>query len=50
MLYPQAADIFSASNMSVKNRVAVSEIVASIWNVAVPESQDKPPIQVPKYP
>jgi midasin len=49
-VYQEAADIFSASNMSVKNRVAVSEIVASIWNVAVPESQDKPPIQVPKYP
>ncbi|AAD10657.1 Hypothetical protein [Arabidopsis thaliana] len=44
-VYQEAADIFSASNMSVKNRVAVSEIVASIWNVAVPESQDKPPIQ-----
>lgn len=32
--------------MSTQNRVTVSEIVASVWNVPVPESQHKPPIQV----
>ncbi|VVB16039.1 unnamed protein product [Arabis nemorensis] len=31
--------------MSTQNRVTVCEIVASIWNVAVPESQHKPLIQ-----
>ncbi|XP_024011307.1 midasin [Eutrema salsugineum] len=41
----EAADIFSASYMSTQNRVTVSEIVASIWNVPVPGSQHKPPIQ-----
>ncbi|KAL0706566.1 hypothetical protein Bca4012_072992 [Brassica carinata] len=41
----EAADIFSASYMSTQNRATVSEIVASVWNVLVPESQHKPPIQ-----
>ncbi|CAH2065804.1 unnamed protein product [Thlaspi arvense] len=41
----EAADIFSASYMSTQNRVTISEIVASIWNVSVPGSQHKPPIQ-----
>ncbi|KAL0877422.1 hypothetical protein Bca101_027127 [Brassica carinata] len=41
----EAADIFSASYMSTQNRVTVSEIVASVWNVPVPESRHKPPIQ-----
>ncbi|XP_048603740.1 midasin [Brassica napus] len=31
--------------MSTQNRVTVSEIVASVWNVPVPESHHKPPIQ-----
>ncbi|XP_010470609.1 PREDICTED: midasin-like isoform X2 [Camelina sativa] len=44
-IFQEAADIFSASYMSSKNRVTVSNIVANIWNVAVPESQHKPPIQ-----
>ncbi|CAN8238565.1 unnamed protein product [Cochlearia groenlandica] len=41
----EAADIFSASYMSTQNRARVSEILAGIWNVSVPESQHKPPIQ-----
>ncbi|EOA33965.1 hypothetical protein CARUB_v10021460mg [Capsella rubella] len=44
-IYQEAVDIFSASYMSTKNRVTVTNIVASIWNVAVPESQHKSPIQ-----
>ncbi|CAF1902173.1 unnamed protein product [Brassica napus] len=31
--------------MSTQNRVTVSEIVASVWNVPVPEFHHKPPIQ-----
>ncbi|KAL1208785.1 Midasin [Cardamine amara subsp. amara] len=44
-IYQEAADIFFASYMSTKNRETVSNILASIWNVAVPASQHKPLIQ-----
>ncbi|EOA33535.1 hypothetical protein CARUB_v10019643mg [Capsella rubella] len=44
-IYQEAADIFCAPYMSTKNRVTVSNILANIWNVAVPEFQHKPPIQ-----
>ncbi|CAA7023541.1 unnamed protein product [Microthlaspi erraticum] len=44
-VFQEAADVFSASYMSTQNRVTVSEIVASIWNVSVPGSLHKPPIQ-----
>ncbi|XP_010530743.1 PREDICTED: midasin-like [Tarenaya hassleriana] len=45
MIYQEAADIFSASYMSSQNRMTVSRIIASIWNVPVSEVQYKPTIQ-----
>ncbi|XP_010528473.1 PREDICTED: midasin [Tarenaya hassleriana] len=44
-IYQEAADIFSASFMSSQNRMTISRIIASIWNVPVSEAQSKPAIQ-----